>query len=379
MMHLMAIMPFDLIMLKNRYEGLCIPGLGTQCYADLSQTLMDFLPRLIPRSLSSWINAMVTAVCCKTNNGYDYLWRVLKLTVPGFDPVVAILTPQWADYGNIFQFSQGYLPYFHLQGKMHYHYTDCTKSGIFLRAIQHLDYADMVTTLQLHANSYHKDYDTGDLPPHLRLHGLPKSIHQNAQSRLCDIAFLRVCRFDVGPLSIQGLPSLPSVNCFRCQDRPGATFRDMDRDGSGGHAREHDRQRPGRDKPHGLGSCGNDRLCQQRGPTRPDRNRRPNLADIQCDACKRVGHVAKHCNILATALCLDHYMKHDLSTSTCDVVKKEWLARWKERLGNPDRTPRQVMRMYVEDLDITVAHLDEEMDWDCWDVDAFEDPNMVDA
>jgi hypothetical protein len=33
----------------------------------------------------------------------------------------------------------------------------------------------------------------------------------------------------------------------------------------------------------------------------------------------------------------------------------------------------------VEDLDITIAHLDEEMDWDCWDVDAFEDPNMVDA
>jgi hypothetical protein len=83
--------------------------------------------------------------------------------------------------------------------------------------------------------------------------------------------------------------------------------------------------------------------------------------------------------MLATALCLDHYMNHNLSKSTRDAVKQEWLARWKERLGNPDRTPRQAMRMYVEDLNITAAHLDEEMDWDCWDVDAFKDPNMADA
>ena len=28
------------------------------------------------------------------------------------------------------------------------------------------------------------------------------------------------------------------------------------------------------------------------------------------------------------------------------------------------------MRAYVEDLDITVACLDNEMEWDCWDEDA---------
>jgi hypothetical protein len=92
-MHLMAIMPFNLIMLKNRDKGLCIPGLGTRGYADLSRALMDFLPCLIPGSLPSRINATLAAACCETNNGYNYLWRVLELTVPGFDPVVAILTP----------------------------------------------------------------------------------------------------------------------------------------------------------------------------------------------------------------------------------------------------------------------------------------------
>ncbi len=42
--HLLALMPFNAIVLKNRYEGLCIPGLGTRRYADMSRAWMDFLP-----------------------------------------------------------------------------------------------------------------------------------------------------------------------------------------------------------------------------------------------------------------------------------------------------------------------------------------------
>ena len=60
--------------------------------------------------------------------------------------------------------------------------------------------------------------------------------------------------------------------------------------------------------------------------------------------------------MLAAAICLERYMKHDLTTSSWDSIEKDWLKRWTERLGNPDRTPRQVMRTYVEDLDITVTH-----------------------
>jgi hypothetical protein len=37
------------------------------------------------------------------------------------------------------------------------------------------------------------------------------------------------------------------------------------------------------------------------------------------------------------------------------------------------------MHTYVEDLDITVAHLDGEMDWDCWDHDTFDDVNVADV
>jgi hypothetical protein len=108
----MALMPFDSIVLKNLFEGLFIPGLGTRRYAACGKALMDFLPHLIPGNLLSRINAMLAATWCKTNNHYDYLWRVLELTVPGFDLVVAIHMPQWTDSNNIFHFAQTYLLYF---------------------------------------------------------------------------------------------------------------------------------------------------------------------------------------------------------------------------------------------------------------------------
>ena len=65
---------------------------------------------------------------------------------------------------------------------------------MFLRAVQFSKYADTVTTLQSHVNSFRQEYDDGYLPPHLCLHGLATSIHQNAQARLRDIISPRVRR-----------------------------------------------------------------------------------------------------------------------------------------------------------------------------------------
>ena len=70
--------------------------------------------------------------------------------------------------------------------------------------------------------------------------------------------------------------------------------------------------------------------------------------------------------MLATAIYLEWYMKHNLLATACNAVEKDWLARWKDWLGNPDVTPCQVMWTNVEALDIAVACLDEEMDWGCW-------------
>jgi hypothetical protein len=271
---------------------------------------MDFLPRLIPGTLSLHINATLAAVRNKSNNGYDYLWRVLELTVPWFDPVIPIQTPQWLDCNDIFQFSQAYLLYFCLHSKMHYHFTDCTRSGIFLCAIQHSDYADTVTTLQSHVNSYREDYDTKFLSPHLCLHGLAERNHLNAQACLWDVISPQIRRLGFGQSLIQDVhqstPRSPAINCLSRLDCQGVGIYNHD----GGRAGNRNNACPGRDDyPHCLDTCASsDWNRAPRGGgclAHPGCNRRPFLPDVQCAACKQVGHVAKHCDMLATAICLE--------------------------------------------------------------------------
>jgi hypothetical protein len=78
--------------------------------------------------------------------------------------------------------------------------------------------------------------------------------------------------------------------------------------------------------------------------------------------------------MLAMAIFLERYMKNDMSPAIRDSIEKEWLNRWRERLGNPTNTPRQVLRAYVEELDITVAGLDNQMEWDAWEDDDADVP-----
>jgi hypothetical protein len=61
-LHLLRIMPFDAIMLRNWFEGLCIPGLGVMRYAAMGKALMELLPHLISGWLSPQINAALASV-----------------------------------------------------------------------------------------------------------------------------------------------------------------------------------------------------------------------------------------------------------------------------------------------------------------------------
>jgi hypothetical protein len=88
--YVIALLPIDTNNLTHGFEGLCPSGLGLARYAAMSKALMELVPRLIPGSLSPQLNATLASVRFESNNGYDYLWRVLELTVPGFDPTVPI-------------------------------------------------------------------------------------------------------------------------------------------------------------------------------------------------------------------------------------------------------------------------------------------------
>jgi hypothetical protein len=114
---------------------------------------------------------------------------------------------------------------------------------------------------------------------------------------------------------------------------------------------------------------GPDRIGPQGRYARPDHNRRAWDSDITCTACKRRGHMATNCDMLAMALFLEKYVKKNMSHSDRDKIEAAWLQRWKDRLGNPSHLPCKVMKAYLEYMDISTEVLDNQMDWDCWPAD----------
>ncbi len=101
--YLLPIMPFDAVCLESNFEGLFISGLGTEHYAECVVAMMEVLPCMIP-TLYTKIQAKLLFVWVESRNGYDLFWRVLELTVPGFDPTVPLEQPRWDHDMDILEF-----------------------------------------------------------------------------------------------------------------------------------------------------------------------------------------------------------------------------------------------------------------------------------
>ena len=101
------------------------------------------------------------------------------------------------------------------------------------------------------------------------------------------------------------------------------------------------------------------------GHSPSNKRRRPYMPDVICAACKHHGHPASSCGMLAIALSVERHKKQ-LSENKKMAIEEAWVARWKDKVGQPARTPRQVMWAYCDDLYISANHLADAIDWDCW-------------
>jgi hypothetical protein len=66
--------------------------------------------------------------------------------------------------------------------------------------------------------------------------------------------------------------------------------------------------------------------------------------------------------MLAMATFLEKYVKQSISDEDKCKIESNWVQRWKDELGEPQRLPQQVMKAHCADLDISPDHLDFVMD-----------------
>ncbi len=185
MRYLLPLMPFDSIRLTFGFEGLCPPGLGMVRYSAIASAWMDVLPCLLPQKESK-VESAVFSVSVESNNGFDLLWRILELAVPGFKSMNLVQVPMWTPHSDILSFCQDHLLYFWLQSKHNMFSSSRMQMNIFLRNIQQSEHADVVTTLQSHVNAYLANDDEGYLPANLCINGIATAIHKNAPARVRD-------------------------------------------------------------------------------------------------------------------------------------------------------------------------------------------------
>jgi hypothetical protein len=140
---LLPLMPFDAINLRLGFDGLCPPGLGCSRYADICRAMMEVFPCLLPTL--NHVTTIASTTCAENGNGYSLVWDVMAL---GFDPTLHVSAPVWEDFLDILDFAHAHLVYFRLQAKVGLYYDSRKKSSIFLRALQHTEYVDMVLLLQ---------------------------------------------------------------------------------------------------------------------------------------------------------------------------------------------------------------------------------------
>jgi hypothetical protein len=284
---------------------------------------------------------------------------------------------------DILEFGRRHELYFRLQAKRKVYFSSRHRTGIFLRAVASSKNADIVTNIQANIDAYRNPDDDNFLPLHFRLTNVAMLVHNSAKARVQDIGHPRISRvsdwnsvydmYDKDELAlchVQGYhPRVLAVggNCNR-----GPMSCTFDRCGS--------TRRPGFNNDRHLAhpdTSGDRRPPAPRGRfALPDQCRRSLLPGVQCDACKQIGHEATNCDMLAMALFVDRYAKASLTESDHSDIETKWLARWKERLGLPARTPRQVMRAYCNTMNITPDTLDMAMDWDCWPEDD-GDPDLA--
>ncbi len=127
------------------FEALCPPGSGINKYAAIAWVLMELLPHLLAW-MDTQVALLINRVKIDSDNGYDLLWCVLALSVPGFDLSIQIKINHWQDE-DIFDFDLSFLLFFCLQAKNRVVQDDHVHSMTFLNAIADPAYADAITTL----------------------------------------------------------------------------------------------------------------------------------------------------------------------------------------------------------------------------------------
>lgn len=176
------LVPFDAIVLRWGYLGLCLPFVGDNGYLPMARALYNVLQHLLPTE-------NITVCMCNgtysgsTYDGYCWLHGIMAQVIPGFSTSVPAVPPTWSKVKDIPHFAKLYNIYYGLLTLQRVFNTDLSKSLAFLSAIQEETLRPSIIILETSLTSYNNnrpqtEFDDlpGSLPPHYQIDGLAQSL-----------------------------------------------------------------------------------------------------------------------------------------------------------------------------------------------------------
>ncbi len=352
-------MHFNCVCIKMGFEALCPPSLGVPRYVAIVQVLLEVLPKLLPKS-DSQINTLITVVRMETKNGYDLLFRVLTLAVPGFDPAIPVRLPIWSNDDDLTLHCHSPFTIASTQKRV-YTMMIGHKNIAFLQAITEPAYTNVSNYYALEDDEY--------LPSHLCIMGLAMQLHKYATTKASLVVpRLRQTAADASPTTWHtGELSTPRAlcgnDCRGCNYDSQGCSNGCGCEGSLEPRYACDNCPPQQPPAQVQGGRSHSRPPPGGTPwgqyARPDRNHGAYLPDI-----------SNKLDVLAIALFIEKYKK-DMDTESKDKLEYEWVKCWCTAMST--KIPQRDLRAYIDLLNITMDELNHQLCWECWpDKDAPE-------
>jgi hypothetical protein len=174
-----CLMPFDMIVLRWEYVGLCYPGVGDVRYMAMGEALFSILDRLLPRD-NGVIMDCTTSLLGFRHDGYQLLFNIMARLLPVFCPSKPADPPRWEDVRNIALMAKYWNLYFRFVAKKGADFNPVERSLLFLDSLQEHSLLGVVASLKGSIQSFSDGIgEFDDIPPmsaHLTIDGLVQTL-----------------------------------------------------------------------------------------------------------------------------------------------------------------------------------------------------------
>jgi len=411
---LIAIMPFDATDSTQGYEALCPPGFGTERYTKMARTLYKIIFDLIPNTADT--REIKRDVSTETMNGYQALYKILCMGLPGFNEALELKRPHWeAGRDNLEDYYDKW--HLHLRLAMKTPNTLNFRNIVFgfLNGIKDTQYLSAISTVKTNISAFQpSEVPRGRnkatyLPPHLRIKSIYKQLKDGAKGNTHPIipgssARMNMTRTEeeydemleeeFEDLELEEEMTEAQINYTRGRrsfnERRSSYPRRYDANrrnnqGNGDRRGRFDRERERRPRDESRSRNYRDESRSRQSEIRepnPDGGTRYN-ENVTCHGCGQKGHIRKDCPIVALALYVETMMK-GISPDKRDEFIKRWMRKYRIE---PEIKPRVQMLKEIGvanpetfdwSRDVTDAvqegidKLADEVDWSAWPAESQE-------